>query len=263
MKTLLISFAVFMFLFLETLAQTTIGVKLTGISAPVYNTSGVPERVRAVPRHTDDIYLTGVEFANNALPDNILNVRPGQTLFTSVYMSFADILGLGFSFISPLKLSSDRFSQNQYGNSDNGYGTSLRYYKAINSGVGCGLYASIGVPTIKISDFGNGSFGFRPIIDGVYQLASSSMRMESGWDRYGGETAWQTWTVGKISQHYLNGGLEFNIKDEDEFITASLFVGYTKTFITYDSEVKFDGQTERGTFVIGGSISFAIKGNDE
>lgn len=261
MKSLMIYFALFIAFIVFPLKAServthhiVFGLRVTGIASPGYSGSGFPESTRAIPRHRDDDWISSLYYANNTLPDTTLNIKPRATMYYNVYASWADVLGIGLSLITPGKSKEGRFSQNQYGTSSRGYGTSLRYYEMARSSVSCGLYASLGTPLIKIFKTCCLVVKVRPYLDGVYQLLDSNIRTQSGWDRYDADKKWRKHKVGKIKQHYLNGGLEFDFRDIEDLVGLNILIGYGKTFITHEEIIDYDGPDERTAPMIGGGI---------
>ena len=248
----------------QTTRHITIGYKITGINSSGYSVSGFPASTRAIPRHPDDTWIKDLFYANNVLADTSFNIGSQEIRYSVVYVSLYDIFSVGFSLVNQLEINKAvdppyRFDQNQFGNHIRGYGNSLRYYEmAVGHGVHFGLYASLGSPIIKIYKNQEMLIGFRPFIEGVYQLRGSKTQVTSGWDRFDEDEAWQTKTVGEVRQHYLNLGLEFHLMNIDRSVGIYLSTGYAQSFVIREGSILYDGPSKRADFMIGVGIKYSF-----
>ncbi|OGU71022.1 MAG: hypothetical protein A2V93_02690 [Ignavibacteria bacterium RBG_16_34_14] len=220
-----------------------LGIKVTGISNFDYNVSNFPLNVRAIPRHIDDDWIEGLYYSDNILSDTTLYAKSALTSFTNLFVSFSNVLRIGVSIISPSINEPTRYSQNQNGNNDRGYGASLRYYELRDPSVNIGIYTSLGIPITvykhdaKYKDEDEIRIGFKPMIEGVYQIFDSDLQTESGWDRFGSDEIWQDHSIGRIKQHLISIALELSILSRkintDFSYGLILSIGYARTFVEF------------------------------
>lgn len=239
--------------------KPSVGFKMTGVSMPNYNISNFPLELRSVPRHLDDDWLVNRPYANSVLPDDTLSYGPIAMGGLNFYIEMFDIVQTGLSFIlNEDNQGSSVFRQNQFGNSGNGMGTSLRYYEITNTSLGIGFFTSIAPPTIpiiSITDIGN--FGFRPILSAVYQFVPSNLFAESGWDRYQILEKWKKLSIGTIKQHYINYGLEVSLaySKGNKF---NISVGYTQLFVEYLGLANYIGDNKKSGVTISVGMGFSL-----
>lgn len=211
---------------------------LGGRSNPAYDLN-VPLSVRAIPRHPDDGWLAGYPEANNPLPESMyvlprrdvieLTVAKALNRFCSVGILYGtDMSGQGKSAV-------DRYQQNQYGTSDRGYGTSLRYYERSNSDMSqFGLIGYLNSPWAKYK-----VLRARVRVGGFYGLISPSIVYKNGWDRYNSDQQYSTQTVARLHQDniFVRGEIGGIIVNSD----------YPRGLGIVSAYVQFDQRTDRWT----------------
>lgn len=240
----------------------TLGFKLTATDSPGYSVSNFPVSVRSIPRHPDDNYLENAPYANNVLSDATLYLDPEITTYLNCYISMLDFVSAGVSFVSQQPALYDhtlnRYEQNQSGTSNLFSGSSLRYYELSRSGLGVGLYASIAPPSIPIIPSKDDVvFGFRPIIEAVYQLVPSNIYASAGWDRYNQREEWKSFPIGTIKQHYVDYGIEFTMGIPVKGLKSgtvsrlSLYIGYAQAFVEPGGPIIYKGDSSKNGIIIG------------
>jgi hypothetical protein len=247
-------------------SQIGIGIKIDKISGPNYSISNFPERIRDIPRHADDRWLSSYGYANNTLPDKTLNHETIADYYCNAYVSLFDVIRGGISVIIPSpEATSSRFSQNQHGTSSRGYGTSLRYYEMKSSEIGLGIYASLSSPVIKLYSDTEVSFGLRPIIvDAVYQVLPFNIKAEAGWDRYGFDEKWKTIKVGSIRKPYITYGMEISLgvggitNYNNDDLRFSFYTGYSQAFIQSSGEMNYTGKNQKDGITFSGGIQINL-----
>lgn len=228
--------------------------------------SGFPERIRDVPLHEDDDYLAYDEHMLNPMPDTLLTLDKPQALELQATFNPNPYWLLGVAIAHRTadagKDSKFRYQQNQWGDSSREYGASLRWYETGVKPLQLGL---IGMLTTPWQSFSRPYIKTRLLVGGVYDLTGLRIKVQGGWDRWGGDEEWDDEVLLTLYEHRFQLGFEVGFlepkKDGEakDLISVQLFYVYPLDRLKVSAkapDLQFDpmDNPHRVTLLVGASI---------
>jgi len=212
-----------------------------------YRVSNLPLSIRDVPVHKDDGFH-GLE----PLPDRSF-AFPRSVSFDaeiSFYLLPYISLGGGITY-NPSPPSGvngkNRYQQNQYGNSERGYGTSLRWYNVHLMNFQFVLTGSLVSPWLRFPP----GLAFRTKAGGHYYPGGLKFFSSAGWDRWDKDQIWKSEVIARLYQQnlFLELDLAFHeFQDNYEPKFVYLYFRILKSYDRFKLEDDFkDIVFERGT----------------
>jgi hypothetical protein len=185
--------------------------------SPGMTISNFPESIRDVPLHRDDEWLVGNTNMETPLPDTLLPLPSSYAFdfrveYHPTAFTFCGALIAVHSSTSGGVDSDERYQRNQYGDSDRGVGTSLRWYETDVGGAQVGVTAGLGTPWISLSRL----VGMRLSCGGIYDLTGFSVQTTSGWDRWGSDEKWRTTTLARCYEHRVFSRFDVGLLESEE-----------------------------------------------
>lgn len=152
---------------------------VSGATPSKYHVANVPRFVRAIPLHRDDDYLSGSSFATQPVVDDSLgsfSIATYSFELTASYRWIETGSRLGWASVS-----SDRVQQNQFGTTERGSGTSLRFYEVSSKvPISFVLFGGVRLPIVKPRP----SWGGLALSLGAqYEPFGTPLHFRAGWDR--------------------------------------------------------------------------------
>ncbi|MFA5052050.1 MAG: hypothetical protein WC544_03255 [Patescibacteria group bacterium] len=194
---------------------------------PLFTVSHFPLEPRSVPLHPDDGYLRYDSIANSPLRDTTLHLHRSTCIDFSGRYYPAEYFCIGTAVSLHSKdegtINSDqRYQQNQYGDADRGYGTSLRWYQLGIKPFQVSVNAALSTPWIEPVR----RFLFRIQAGGVYDLTGFTLTTENGYDRWSSDEDWKSFSIGRLYEHCTFVSLQLGTPIIDHANVLKQFFAY-------------------------------------
>jgi hypothetical protein len=179
-------------------------VAFSGTTGGSYRVSNVPQFVRAVPLHRDDGFLAGSPFATEPIINDDLgrfSLTDYSVELTSSYRWLQAGGRIGWAYVS-----SDRVRQNQFGGTERGTGTSLRFYE-VDSKVPISfiVFGGLRLPLVNPQT----SWGGLALAVGAqYEPFGTPLHFRTGWDRFDKDETWRYFKIGQVQANGFYARLE-------------------------------------------------------
>ena len=184
---------------------------VSGATPSKYHVANVPRFVRAIPLHRDDDYLSGSSFATQPVVDDSLgsfSIATYSFELTASYRWIETGSRLGWASVS-----SDRVQQNQFGTTERGSGTSLRFYEVSSKvPISFVLFGGVRLPIVKPRP----SWGGLALSLGAqYEPFGTPLHFRAGWDRFNDDKVWRYIRIGKVQANGPYARLDIALGKED------------------------------------------------